>query len=82
MGVAIISEDIHNESRPCGAVADLGWDEFVDTDGDGMPDWWEVLTGLHPNDPSDADLDSDGDGWTNLEEYTASTDPSLPSSHP
>ena len=26
----------------------------VDTDGDGMPDVWEVRYGLNPNDPGDA----------------------------
>lgn len=47
----------------------------VDTDGDGMPDWWEIQHGLNPNDPGDANLDCDGDGATNLEEYLAGTDP-------
>lgn len=47
----------------------------VDTDGDGMPDFWEILYGFDINDPSDADEDCDGDGATNLEEYLAGTDP-------
>jgi len=47
----------------------------VDTDGDGMPDDWEIAHGLNPKDPSDANLDSDGDGYTNLEEYLNGTDP-------
>jgi len=42
-------------------------DEFVaesdpnnaDTDGDGLPDGWEVENWLNPNDPSDADADFD-----------------------
>ena len=47
----------------------------ADTDGDGMPDSWEIANGLNPNDPSDANTDLDGDGFTNLQEYLAGTDP-------
>jgi pectate lyase len=47
----------------------------VDTDGDGMPDEWELKYGLDPKDPSDGAKDSDGDGYTNLEEYLNGTDP-------
>jgi len=48
--------------------------EVVDTDGDGMPDAWELDHGQDPRLP-DADVDPDGDGWTNLEEYNSGTDP-------
>ena len=40
-----------------------------DTDGDGMPDDWEVANGLDPNDPSDANGDINGDGYTNIEKW-------------
>ena len=52
--------------------------EPVDTDGDGMPDWWEAEHGLDPADPADAALDPDGDGLANLAEYAAGTDPHSP----
>jgi len=46
-----------------------------DDDNDGMPDWCEILWGLDPFDPSDADDDPDGDGFTNLEECQNGTNP-------
>lgn len=50
----------------------------IDTDGDGMPDYWEKQNGLNPLDSSDADKDPDGDGLTNLQEYKYGTDPHNP----
>ena len=41
----------------------------IDTDGDTMPDAWELQFELDPNDPSDATEDTDGDGYTNLDEF-------------
>lgn len=48
-------------SRPAG----------FDSDGDGMPDEWEIANGLNPDDPSDGnDKKLDAKGWyTNLEVY-------------
>lgn len=39
-----------------------------DTDQDGMPDWWERLTGSNPAE-ADNNGDPDGDGYTLLEDY-------------
>ena len=46
-----------------------------DADCDGLPDAWELLHGLNPNDPRDALADSDGDGLTNARELALGTDP-------
>ena len=48
---------------------------LLDSDGDRLPDVWETLYSLNPNDPSDAALDSDMDGFTNVQEYIAGTNP-------
>ncbi|SRR5579859_542243 len=61
---------------------DFTTSDAVDTDGDGMPDAWEIAHGLNPNDPSDALLDKDGDGHTNLEEYQFGSDPTSALSTP
>ena len=53
-----------------------GWEAYpedirpadFDTDQDGMPNWWEALTGSDPNTANQND-DPDGDGWTLLEDY-------------
>ena len=47
----------------------------TDTDGDGIPDAWEIANGLNPNNPSDAALDTEGDGFDALREYLAGTNP-------
>ena len=46
-----------------------------DTDMDGMPDAWEVCHNLNPLNADDATGDADGDTVSNLDEYTAGTDP-------
>jgi hypothetical protein len=49
---------------------------LVDTDGDGLPDWWEIQYGFNPLVPN-ANEDPDQDGYTNLQEYFAGTNPIL-----
>jgi hypothetical protein len=48
---------------------------WVDSDGDGMPDDWEIKYGLNPHDPSDATTDLNGNGLNNLLEYQSGLDP-------
>jgi len=46
-----------------------------DTDGDSMPDPWELVYSLDPNNNLDAQEDPDDDGLTNLEEYQNGANP-------
>jgi len=48
---------------------------FTDSDGDRMPDPWEIVNQFDPQNPADAILDADLDGMTNLQEYQAGTNP-------
>jgi len=50
---------------------------FIDADGDGMADAWEIDNGLDSTDGTDGSLDSDGDGLTNLEEFNSGQDPNV-----
>ena len=52
-----------------------GWPELkslpapVDSDGDGMPNEWELAHGLNPSDSQDGNGDINHDGYTNIEDY-------------
>ena len=80
--------DFEGEARPCDMpgvgydspstrIYDIGADEYVDADNDGMIDWWERENGLDPA-VNDAALDADSDDLNNIGEYHHNTDPQNP----
>lgn len=74
------SADLDGEARPAGAGYDIGADEFRDSDGDLLPDYWERRHGLDPDDstgPHGALGDPDGDGFVNIKEFESGSNPML-----
>jgi hypothetical protein len=65
--------DMDGETRPQGIAVDMGADEFLDSDGDRLPDYWEAL---HQIDAAAGDEDSDL--VPNLAEYHLDTHPASP----
>lgn len=51
--------------------------DTLDSDGDGIPDWWEARYGGYAT-AMDRDGDPDGDGFSNWQEFIARTDPLNP----
>lgn len=43
--------------------------EWIDSNRNGLPDWWEAAQGLDSDDPEIARTDSNGNGYTNIEDY-------------
>jgi hypothetical protein len=60
------------------ALPTPAFDSTTDTDGDGMPDYWELANGLNPTNStgiSGPDGDTDADGQSNEQEFLAGTNP-------
>jgi len=67
---------IKNAANPPGLVSSNALLTVLpDSDGDGLPDEWEIAHGLNAFDATDATLDLDRDGVTSLDEYRSGTDP-------
>jgi hypothetical protein len=60
---------IITDPRQMGGYPEYKGKPYKDSDGDGMPDEWEIANGLNPHDASDANADCTGDGYTNIEKY-------------
>jgi len=79
-----------NEISETNSIVDISYHYFVssyslllDSDGDGLPDWWEIKYGYNPNNPDTGGtgtpdgykFDTSGDGWTLLQNYQNGTNP-------
>jgi hypothetical protein len=70
VGLSVVTQDnFHHEESLAFELHDA-----PDTDGDGLPDWWENQNGTR-TDSADADLDPDADGLTNAQEFQLHTRP-------
>ena len=58
------------DGRGAGTVIDV-----LDSNGDGIPDWWYLKYGFDPFGPSVAHEDPDGDGLSNYIEYLIGSSP-------
>ena len=75
---AHISKGIITNPSQVGGYPEYKGQPYKDTDGDGMPDEWELKYGLNPNDPSDAAGDLNGYGYSNIEKFIYGLDPKGP----
>ena len=84
-----VSDSIFKKSRSITILVLSKTD--LDTDSDGIPDYWEKLFFMNHFDPLDAELDPDKDTFSNLEEYLGMdgkpggndyTDPRDPNDYP
>ena len=73
------SQDLGDPGEPLDYEKQLA---NFDSDGDGMPDRYEIRLGLNQNSPDDADLDKDGDKFSNWFEYYCNTNPDDAESYP
>ncbi|MBN1917726.1 MAG: right-handed parallel beta-helix repeat-containing protein, partial [Verrucomicrobia bacterium] len=77
------AEDFEGNARPYDVPGvgnegvdtyDMGADEYMDSDGDGLPDWWEFEY-FGSATAADPEADEEPDGLTNIEEYENGTNP-------
>jgi subtilisin family serine protease len=72
--------NVPNNTYGWGRIDALAAVGVNDSDGDGMPNWWEVIFGMDSTNAVDGAADSDCDGFSNAEEYLSNTDPTNASS--
>ncbi|MGA1865918.1 MAG: hypothetical protein ACMUFK_00455 [Thermoplasmatota archaeon] len=73
----VATDSVHNQGRAYLIIRVMDEEKVSkdqDSDGDGIPDEWEMRFQLDPS-KDDTGLDPDDDGFTNLQEYESSTNP-------
>jgi len=73
-GTSVDATLIDLDGEPREGFVDIGADEYVDQDGNELPDWWQELHGVTN---AHADVDDVPDGLTNLQECRQGTNPWL-----
>ena len=73
--ILTVTDDKGNSSAAFTAVYSI-----LDSNGNSLPDWWEVKYFKNLNQAAAGDYDHDG--YTNLQEYAAGTDPTVKNSRP
>ena len=74
----VVATDVNGNRRESSIYSFWITEDLNDTDGDGLPDWWEEMYGLNPKDPDDAKGDMDGDGIMEIKEYAEGLNPTKP----
>jgi len=73
--ILTVTDDHGNTSQAFTAVYSI-----IDSDGDSLPDWWEMKYFTNLNQTATGDFDHDG--YNNLEEYAAGQDPTVKNGRP
>lgn len=73
--ILTVTDDHGNSSQAFTAVYSI-----LDSDGDSLPDWWEIKHFTNLNQAATGDFDHDG--YNNLEEFAAGQDPTVKNSRP
>lgn len=74
-GLDYFGNPVASNALPTLGAHEYLYDPLIDSDGDKMPDHWEVGYALNPVDPADALIHSDSDDLLNLSEYAFGGDP-------